>query len=64
MENPQELRIALIQVGADTQATKFLHAIDDELQNVGAKFDICDTITLDELEEMSLTDVLIKAITD
>ncbi|OUL28126.1 hypothetical protein BV378_08155 [Nostoc sp. RF31YmG] len=64
LENPQELRISLIQVGADTKATKFLHAIDDELQSVGAKFDICDTITLDELEDMSLTDVLIKAITD
>ncbi|MDZ8054199.1 MAG: VWA domain-containing protein [Aulosira sp. ZfuVER01] len=64
LDNPQELRISLIQVGADTKATKFLHAIDDELQSVGAKFDICDTITLDQLEEMSLTDVLIKAITD
>ncbi len=64
LENPQELRISLIQVGADTKATKFLHAIDDELQSVGAKFDICDTITLDQLEDMSLTDVLIKAITD
>ncbi|WP_096592041.1 VWA domain-containing protein [Calothrix sp. NIES-2098] len=64
LENPQELRISLIQVGADTKATKFLHAIDDDLQSVGAKFDICDTITLDELEDMSLTDVLIKAITD
>lgn len=61
LDNPQELRIAVIQVGADTKATKFLHAIDDELQSVGAKFDICDTITLDQLEEMTLTDVL-KAI--
>ncbi|MEH1864558.1 MAG: VWA domain-containing protein [Nostoc sp.] len=63
LDNPQELRISLIQVGADTKATKFLHALDDGLQSVGAKFDICDTITLEELEEMSLTDVLIKAIT-
>ncbi|MBN3990668.1 MAG: VWA domain-containing protein [Nostoc sp. NMS2] len=64
LENPQELRISLIQVGADTKATKFLNALDVGLQSVGAKFDICDTITLEELEEMSLTDVLIKAITD
>ncbi|MBC1224901.1 VWA domain-containing protein [Nostoc sp. UCD121] len=63
LDNPQELRIYLIQVGADTKAAKFLHALDDGLQSVGAKFDICDTITLEELEEMSLTDVLIKAIT-
>lgn len=64
LDNPQELRISLIQVGADTKATKFLHALDDELQSVGAKFDICDTITLDQLEDMSLTDVLIQAIND
>ncbi|MBW4562122.1 MAG: VWA domain-containing protein [Mojavia pulchra JT2-VF2] len=64
LEKAQELRISLIQVGADTKATKFLHALDDELQSVGAKFDICDTITLDELEDMSLTDVLVKAVTD
>ena len=38
--------------------------LDDQLQSVGAKFDICDTVTLDELEEMSLTEVLMNAITD
>ena len=47
-----------------TQATKFLKALDEQLQSVGAKFDICDTVTLDELEEMSLTEVLMNAITD
>jgi hypothetical protein len=54
----------MIQVGSDPQATKFLKAIDDQLQSVGAKFDICDTITLDDLEDMSLADVLMNAITD
>jgi hypothetical protein len=34
------------------------------LQSVGAKFDICDTVTLDDLEEMSLTEVLMNAISD
>ncbi|MEA5616369.1 VWA domain-containing protein [Cronbergia sp. UHCC 0137] len=62
IDNDKELRIAIIQVGADSQATKFLKALDDQLQSVGAKFDICDTITLDELEQMSLTDVLLKVI--
>ena len=64
VKDNKELRICLIQVGADSRATKFLKALDDDLQSVGAKFDICDTITLEELETMSLTDVLIKAITD
>ena len=64
MEKDEELAISMIQVGADAQATKFLKALDDQLQSVGAKFDICDTITLDDLEDMSLTDVLMNAITD
>ncbi|WYL93092.1 MAG: VWA domain-containing protein [Gloeotrichia echinulata IR180] len=64
MDRDEELAISLIQVGSDPQATKFLKALDDQLQGVGAKFDICDTITLDDLEDMSLADVLMNAITD
>jgi Mg-chelatase subunit ChlD len=64
MERDEELAISIIQVGSDAQATKFLKALDDQLQSVGAKFDICDTVTLDDLEEMSLVDVLTNAITD
>ncbi|WP_375494492.1 VWA domain-containing protein [uncultured Nostoc sp.] len=64
MERDEELGISIIQVGSDTQATKFLKALDDQLLSVGAKFDICDTVTLDDLEEMSLVDVLTNAITD
>lgn len=64
LERDEELAISIIQVGSDPQATKFLKALDDQLQGVGAKFDICDTITLDDLEDMSLADVLMNAITD
>jgi hypothetical protein len=64
MERDEELAISMIQVGSDPQATKFLKAIDDQLQSVGAEFDICDTVTLDDLEDMSLADVLMNAITD
>lgn len=64
MERDEELAISMIQVGSDAQATKFLKALDDQLQGVGAKFDICDTITLDDLEDMSLADVLLNAISD
>ncbi|PIG94273.1 VWA domain-containing protein [Gloeocapsopsis sp. IPPAS B-1203] len=64
MERDEELAISFIQVGSDPQAKKFLKAIDDQLQGVGAKFDICDTVTLDDLEEMSLSEVLLNAIHD
>lgn len=64
MDRDEELAISIIQVGSDPQATKFLKALDDQLQGVGAKFDICDTVTLDDLEDMSLVDVLKNAIVD
>ncbi|QSJ14575.1 VWA domain-containing protein [Nostoc sp. UHCC 0702] len=64
MDRDEELGISIIQVGSDPQATKFLKALDDQLQGVGAKFDICDTVTLDDLEDMSLADVLKNAIVD
>ena len=64
MERDEELAISMIQVGSDPQATKFLQALDDQLQGVGAKFDICDTVTLDDLEDMSLAEVLLNAIGD
>jgi uncharacterized protein with von Willebrand factor type A (vWA) domain len=64
MDRDEELAISFVQVGADPQATRFLRILDDELQSAGAKFDICDTITIDGLEDTSLTDVLLNAILD
>lgn len=64
MERDEELAISLIQVGSDAQATKFLKALDDQMENVGAKFDICDTVTLEDMEDMSIVEVLTNAIVD
>ncbi len=64
MEKDEELGISLVQVGRDAQAMKFLKALDDQMESIGAKFDICDTITFDDMEDMSLTEILTNAITD
>jgi hypothetical protein len=64
MDRDEELAISFVQVGSDAQATKFLKILDDELQGVGAKFDIVDTVTIDDMEDMTLTEVLLNAITD
>lgn len=64
MERDEELAISFIQVGSDQQATRFLKVLDDELQGAGAKFDICDTITMEQMEDFSLSEVLLNAITD
>lgn len=64
MERDEELAIAFIQVGNDASATKFLKALDDQLQGVGAQFDICDTITIEDMGDLSLSEVLLNAISD
>jgi len=64
MERDEELAISFIQIGTDPQATRFLKALDDDMQSVGAKFDIVDTVTIQDMEEMSLTEVLLSAIQD
>ncbi|MFB2918473.1 MULTISPECIES: vWA domain-containing protein [Aerosakkonema] len=64
MDRDEELGITMIQVGADATANRFLKALDDELQGAGAKFDICDTVTMDDMADMSLAEVLLNAIND
>lgn len=64
MERDEELALSFIQVGSDAGASRFLKALDDDLQGVGAKFDICDTLTIDDIGDMSLSDVLLGAIAD
>ena len=64
IDRDDELGISLIQVGNDRKATQFLKALDDQLESAGAKFDIVDTITMDDMEGLSLAEVLLKAITD
>ncbi|MDZ7952469.1 MAG: VWA domain-containing protein [Nostoc sp. DedQUE12b] len=64
IDRDEELAISFIQVGTDQQATRFLKVLDDELQSAGAKFDICDTITMEDMEDLSLSEVLLNAIND
>jgi uncharacterized protein YegL len=64
MERDEELALSFIQVGNDPGATKFLKALDDQLESVGAKFDICDTVTIEDMADMSLAEVLANAISD
>lgn len=64
IDRDEELAISLIQVGKDAMATRFLKALDDDLEGAGAKFDIVDTVTLDDMENMTLAEVLLNAIID
>ncbi|NJK53045.1 MAG: VWA domain-containing protein [Leptolyngbyaceae cyanobacterium SU_3_3] len=64
MERDEELAITFVQIGSDPGASKFLKALDDQLEGVGAKFDICDTVTIDDMADMSLAEVLTNAVSD
>jgi uncharacterized protein with von Willebrand factor type A (vWA) domain len=66
-ENGQDdsrLAVSFIQVGRDAGATRFLNILDEKLQELGADFDIVDTVTLETIEDgnLSLTQVLENAI--
>merc|ERR1719343_1469030 len=50
MCKPEMLSISFIQVGQDGGARRYLNSLDDDLENLGAKFDIVDAMTKDEME--------------
>lgn len=64
VDRGEEIGISLIQVGKDRKATAYLKALDDQLEQAGAKFDIVDTVTIDQMSNMSLTEVLMNALID
>lgn len=59
-----EYGISLLQVGRDPNATAFLQRLDDNLAKEGAKNDIVDAKTMDEVEELGLTAILMAALED
>lgn len=64
IDNEEEIGIEFIQIGKDAHARDFLKRLDDNLTNEGAKFDIVNTTTMDDLADKSMTDVLIAAVTE
>jgi hypothetical protein len=66
MEKDEELAVSFIQIGNDPDATKFLKLLDDDLEKADAKFDIVDTLNIQDIEEENLTlkEVLLNAILD
>lgn len=64
IEGDAELAVQFIQIGDDPGATSFLKKLDDDLQKAGAKFDIVDSKTVDDLENTSIEDLLLAAVND
>lgn len=59
-----EYGILFLQVGKDGGARDFLKRLDDGLVKEGAKHDIVDTKTMEELEGMTLVEALLGALND
>lgn len=59
-----EYGIQFLQVGKDQAAATFLKKLDDDLVKQGAKHDIVDTKTMEELETIGLTEALLAALND
>lgn len=72
LTDPNEVNITLIQVGDDKGAATFLSNLDDKLEapegqagnTAYAKYDIVDTLTVDQLGGKDLTQVLVAAVTE
>ena len=64
LEADGDLAVQFVQIGQDPNATSFLKKLDDDLVKAGAKFDIVDAKTMDDLENMSITQVLLAAVND
>lgn len=64
MEKDEEIGVQFLQIGNDSAATAYLKRLDDDLVKEGAKFDIVDTKTSAEFENMTIADVLVAALED
>jgi Mg-chelatase subunit ChlD len=64
LESATEFGISFVQVGKDRDASTFLKKLDDDLTSKGAKFDIVDTIAIDDIGDQPLSEVLLNALVD
>lgn len=58
----EELSISFVQIGSDPEAHRFLKELDSHLS--GAKYDIVDEITTDQMNHMSFEEIIEQSIND
>lgn len=59
----EEIGLLFVQIGKDTHAHAFLKRLDDNMTSEGAALDIVSAITMDDLEDITLTDAIIQSLT-
>lgn len=63
IDDENEIGISFVQIGKDAKARLFLKSLDNDLTDHGAKFDIVSTVTDEELNDKTMEEVLIEAVT-
>lgn len=64
MTDDSQTGISFIQIGDDGAARAWLQRLDDDLEGSGAAFDIVDTKNEEEMDNLSLSDIILAAVTD
>lgn len=62
MQRDGEIQITFLEIGAEYAGTALLKYLDDYLVHDGARYDVVDAITFDELKNMNLEDALTRVI--
>ena len=62
MTHPKEIVITFLSIGDTTTGSPVLRALDDDLVSAGAKYDIVDTRSFEELSRYGLTKALAAAL--
>lgn len=61
LDTDAQLSITFVQIGDDSGASAFLNRLDDQLH---CKFDICDVLTVEEMEGMTFDQLVAKSLQD
>ncbi|MBD1910074.1 MULTISPECIES: hypothetical protein [unclassified Leptolyngbya] len=64
MDSDEELGISFLQIGDNAIATGFLTALDENLQEAGAAFDIVHTRHLETIQPESITQFLLNTLNE
>ncbi len=62
MHREGEIQITFLEIGEEYAGTALLKYLDDYLVHDGARYDVVDAITFDELKNMNLEDALTRVI--
>ena len=63
MQRPDEILVAILQVGNDRRAPKILNDLDQDLVNQNAKYDIVEVKSFDEIKKQGLARTLANLVT-